>query len=147
MKITNDGFVVPNQVNNTRGRERTSGKFAEILTDVTNQEGTAPEKTSYSQPVFQVTPVLLEPMPTSDDLLQRLDGSLALLESYQSRLGDATIPIQDLQPFVDRLEDEQNQLQSQMDALPDGHPVKDLLNRSVVTMAVEVLKYRRGDFQ
>lgn len=146
MKITTDGIVAGNQVQSSRQREKTSERFEEILTNITSKETASPEKTSPSQPAFQVAPVLLDPI-NNDDLLQRLDGSLALLESYQSRLGDAAVPVHELQPDVDRLEEERNQLQSKLSALPDDHPVKDLLNRSVVTMAVEVEKYRRGDFQ
>jgi hypothetical protein len=145
MKITTDGIGAAGQVQNARAREKTSGKFDEILSTVANKESGALEKTSSSQPVFQVNPVLLDPV-NSDDLLQRLEGSLAALESYQTRLGDATVPIHELQPLVEKLEEEQSRLQSQMEVLPDGHPVKDTLNRSIVTMAVEVQKYRRGDF-
>jgi hypothetical protein len=145
MKITTDGIVAANQAQNSTQREKTSGRFEEILTDIAKKATTSPDKTSASQPAFQVAPVFLDPI-NNDDLLQRLDGSLALLESYQSRLGDPAVPIHELQPDVDKLEHEQNSLHSKLMSLSDDHPVKDLLNRSVVTMAVEVAKYRRGDF-
>ena len=145
MKITADGIVANSQAQNARPREKTSQCFDEILTNIANRETASSPKASPSQPMFQVPPVLLDPT-NNDDLLQRLDRSVALLESYQSRLGDANVPIHELQPDVDKLEDEQNALQSRIADLSDDHPIKDLLNRSVVTMAVETAKFRRGDF-
>ncbi|HAR95472.1 MAG TPA: hypothetical protein DCR97_05855 [Deltaproteobacteria bacterium] len=145
MKITTDGIAVGNQAQNARQAEKTSQRFADILTKAENGQPASVDKTSPSQPLFQISPVLLDPIH-GDGLLQRLDKSLGLLESYQARLSDPTIPVHELQPDIDRLEEQNNQLQSDLANLPDGHPVKDLLNRSVVTMTVEIEKFRRGDF-
>lgn len=145
MKITTDGIVVSNQVQSTRQRETISQRFEDVLTNIAGRKTLTPEKTSPTQPAFQVAPIFLDPV-NNDDLLQKLDGSLALLESYQSRLGNPAVPAHELQSDIDKLEDVTNQLESALITLPDDHPVKDLLNRSVVTMTVEVAKYRRGDF-
>jgi hypothetical protein len=145
MKITTDGLVAGNQVQNANQREKTSQRFEDILKNIADNETATTEKVSPSQPPFQVAPVFLDPVK-NDDVLQKLDGSLALLESYQSRLSDPTVPVHELQPDIDKLENEANQLQSKLLALPDDHPVKDLLNRSIVTMTVEIAKYHRGDF-
>lgn len=145
MKITTDGLVAGNQVQNANQREKTSQRFEDILKNIAGNETATTEKASPSQPAFQVAPVFLDPVK-NDDVLQKLDGSLALLESYQSRLSDPTVPVHELQPDIDKLENEANQLQSKLLALPDDHPVKDLLNRSIVTMTVEIAKYHRGDF-
>lgn len=145
MKITNDGIVVNNQTHNARQQEKTSQRFENVLKSIAGNEMTPTEKASPAQPAFQIAPVFLDPVH-GDDALQKLDGSLVLLESYQSRLSDPTVPLHELQPDIDRLEHEAYQLQSTLLALPEDHPVRDLLNRSIVTMTVEIAKYRRGDF-
>jgi hypothetical protein len=145
MKITTDGTTAGQPAQNARPREITTERFSEILNKVSKPETRPPDKASSSQPAFQVAPLLLEPR-NNDDLLERLDRSLSMLESYQSRLGDPAVPVHELQPYVNRLEEEQHQLQSKLDTIPEDHPLKDLLNRSMVTMTVEVEKYRRGDF-
>lgn len=145
MKITTDVIAAGNQAQSARQREKTSQRFDEILTQAERQSSASVDKTSPSQPLFQISPVLLDPV-NSDGLLQRLDKSLALLESYQIHLSDPTIPAHELQPDIDRLEEQQNELQSDLSNLDDTHPMKGLLNRSVVAMTVEIAKYRRGDF-
>lgn len=145
MKITTDGIPSGSQTQSATQRENTSQRFDEILTQAENRQSSPVDKTSSSQPIFQISPVLLDPV-NSDGLLQRLDKSLALLESYQVHLSDQTIPAHELELDIDRLEEQQNELQSDLGNLPDSHPMKGLLNRSVVTMTVEIEKYRRGDF-
>jgi hypothetical protein len=145
MKITTDGLAAGSQVQNARQREKTSQRFDEILTTMENQQPTSIDKASPSQPAFQIAPVVLDPTD-NDGLLRRLDDSLTLLESYQSKLSDSTVPAHELQEDIDRLEDQTSGLQSEFSSLPGDHPMKDLLNRSIVTMTVEIEKYRRGDF-
>ena len=145
MKITTDPIATGTQAQSATQREITSQRFDEILTQAENRQSASVDKTSPSQPIFQISPVLLDPV-NSDGLLQRLDKSLAQLESYQVRLSDPTIPVHELQLDIDRLEEQQNQLQSDLSNLADSHPMKGLLNRSVVAMTVEIEKYRRGDF-
>lgn len=146
MKITTQEVLPGNQAQKATQREKVSRPFEQVLTNIENKATISTDKTSPTRPAFQATPVFLDDTGT-EEVLQNLDGSLCMLESYQSRLGNVSVPVHELQADIDRLQREANYLQSKLDRLSNDHPVRNLLNRSLVAMTVEIEKYRRGDFR
>jgi hypothetical protein len=71
---------------------------------------------------------------------------LDTLDEYQAKLADTKIPLADLLPIVEKLNCEKDLLLPFIDALPETDPLRDLLNRALITCSIEVGKFERGDY-
>ncbi|MBI5558248.1 MAG: hypothetical protein HY885_11485 [Deltaproteobacteria bacterium] len=69
------------------------------------------------------------------------------LESFGSALNDLRLPAEDLEPFVEALEEETGSILELKEKLPAGDPLAVLLDRVATVSYVEAAKYRRGDYQ
>jgi hypothetical protein len=76
----------------------------------------------------------------------RADHLLNLLESYQNELAEHEGATQDSLRFIRAIEDRADELVPYLESLSDDDAFRDYLNRLVITVSVEAIKYRRGDF-
>jgi hypothetical protein len=47
---------------------------------------------------------------------------------------------------IKTIEKEKEQLSSVMESLPNEDALKDIVNRTLITASLEVMKYNRGDY-
>lgn len=123
-------------------------RFSEILKRTMDSPSVSKQAPATAQPSFTVSQIQLDAISTDDrsPVLDRIERVLDGLETYTTRLAETSVPASELEPLVAQLEAQNAELTAELQSLPDGDPLKDLLNRVLVTSVVEVEKFRRGDF-
>ena len=80
----------------------------------------------------------------------RLDGRveryLDLLDDYRRKLADPRVSLKGLDAMVAEMEAGKDALAPALGSLPEGDGIKDILNRTLVTASLEIIKFRRGDY-
>lgn len=78
--------------------------------------------------------------------IEKVEQFFNLLESYSKALSDPKMNLRDIAPLVKSIEGEKEKLAGLGERLPDGHVLKDLVNKAAILSTVEVLKFNRGDY-
>lgn len=76
----------------------------------------------------------------------QIEKTLGLLDQYTGALSDPNQSLKQVSNLIDNLEEEAGNLLRIGQGLPDGHEIKDLINRAAILTAVEAAKFRRGDY-
>ncbi len=79
-------------------------------------------------------------------IMNRVENFLDTLDEYQHKLGDPRVTLKDIHPLISDMAAERENLISSFNSLPDGDKLKDILNRTLITSSVEVIKFNRGDY-
>jgi len=88
----------------------------------------------------------LRPIAGRGELLSRADALLGLLDSLQKGLSGPEWTTKDAYAAVRAIEDRADELAPLVERLPQGDPLRDFMNRIVITASVEAIKFRRGDY-
>ena len=78
--------------------------------------------------------------------VERLDNLLDLLAQYRDQLADPAVTLRQIEPLLNTIAAEKEQLSAVLKALPDGEGLKDILHRTLITTSLEVMKFNRGDY-
>ena len=78
--------------------------------------------------------------------VERVDNLLNLLDNYRNQLADPQVTLRSMEPVIKMIDKEKEQLSSVLDSLAEGDGLKDIVNRTLVTASLEVMKYNRGDY-
>lgn len=113
------------------------------------------EQTAHHQAKTQ-PPALMQPIsaikfpPLSPEnkciTIERLDNILNLLDNYRKQLADPQVSLRQIEPLMNMIEKEKEQLSSVLDSLASEDGLKDIVNRTLITASLEVIKYNRGDY-
>ena len=113
------------------------------------------ERTAQHQAKTQ-SPALMQPISaikfqplspeTNSITIDRLDNLLNLLDNYQKQLADPQVSLRRIEPLMNTIEKEKEQLSSVLDSLASEDGLKDIVNRTLITASLEVIKYNRGDY-
>jgi hypothetical protein len=76
----------------------------------------------------------------------RLEGFIDLLEGYCRKLANPRVGLTGLEASVQQLEEGRNALARELGTLPEGDGLKDVMNQTLVTAEVEIMRFRRGDY-
>jgi hypothetical protein len=119
--------------------------FGEILKNSLNQASAS--AAAAAAPGGPVTVQLRPAGPTPvGSVTARLEGFLDLMDEYRSKLADPRVSLKGLDPLVRSLEQGRDALAPVASSLPEGDGLKDLLNRTLVTSEIEIMRFRRGDY-
>lgn len=141
--IGNEGLAGHIQTNKTTLSAPADGKgFGEIFRQ-TLAQGAAIDPASAASASSNITS--LRPMadPSAAD---RLEGFFDLLDTYCQKLANPRVSLKGLEASVQQLEDGRNALSRVLGALPEGDGLEEVLNQTLVTAEVEILRFRRGDY-
>jgi hypothetical protein len=87
------------------------------------------------------------PSPENKRLtIERVDNLLNLLDNYRNQLADPQVTLRSMEPVMKMIDKEKEQLSSALDSLTEDDGLKDIVNRTLVTASLEVMKYNRGDY-
>jgi len=78
--------------------------------------------------------------------IDRLDNLLNMLDNYRKQLADPQVSLRRIEPLMNAIEKEKEQLSSVLDSLASEDGLKDIVNRTLITASLEVIKYNRGDY-
>ena len=120
------------------------GGFGEILkSSLSEASGPAAAPAPCGALRVQFTSVGQSP---ADSVAVRLEGFLDLMDEYRSKLADPRVSLKNLDPMVHSLEQGRDALVPLAGCLPEGDGLKEILNRTLVTTEVEIMRFRRGDY-
>ncbi len=78
--------------------------------------------------------------------IERVDILLNLLDHYRNQLANPQVTLRSIEPVVNTIVKEKEQLSAVLDVLPKHDALKDIVNRTLITASLEVMKYNRGDY-
>jgi hypothetical protein len=120
------------------------GGFGEILKNSLNPAA-GPDAAAAPAGALRVRLRSVDPTP-AESVAARLEGILDLMDEYRGKLADSRVSLKGLDPLVRSLEQGRDALAPLAGSLPEGDGLKDILNRTLVTTEVEIMRFRRGDY-
>ena len=113
------------------------------------------EKSTETPPEIQPT-TLLDPISAirfntlsyqdNDITLDRVENLLNLLEKYRQQLRDPKVTLRTIEPIMNTIAAEKDQLSEKLDSISNEDGLKDILNQTLITASLEVIKFNRGDY-
>jgi hypothetical protein len=125
-----------------------SKKFGAILKEAvqnTATENPIPLQTVFNNPMPGLQRVSLS---TSDQCFatDSIEKMINLLDRYREKLADTRISMKQLDPDISEMARGMENLTQVLDSLPADGGLKDILNRTMVTVSLEIGKFYRGDY-
>ncbi len=132
------------QQTTARRQTRAPGEenFAECLKGAAAAQGGQPNKAAGLSPTTGVSSAD-EVLHTSAELV---DAALSRLEIFQTSLGRADISLKKMAPLLQKLEEDSRWLHEVAQDLPEGSPLRQLLEETAALALVESVKFNRGDY-
>jgi len=127
----------------------TGGKFGEILNETMEKSQMNNPETQNVSTVSGMTPMSLERFHSNTQqppLVNRVDAFLDILDAYQQKLGDGQFSLKNIYPLVQELETEKENLMPDFHSLSDKDGLKNILDQTLITASLEIVKFNRGDY-
>ena len=122
-------------------------EFKDILKSAVEQSTQRPTNTQ--PPSLQPISAIRYPLGSTElrhTTIERVDNLLNLLDHYRDQLADPHVTLRKIEPVVNTIEKEKDQLSALLDILPQDDTLKEIVNRTLITASLEVMKYNRGDY-
>ena len=81
-----------------------------------------------------------------EDAIERIENLIGLLDQYRHKLEDPGITLKNIDPIIQEIDQETENLAPALDSLPEDDELNKLLNQTLVTASLEVTKFYRGDY-
>jgi hypothetical protein len=161
MKITdNMGNLFTQGSKNRSQKANPEQSFSEVLVQVAQGpvEGSSGVKPGTSiPPLGALDPVTLsEPVrplsqsegetPLVAGLIDELETTLHAFDHYRIKLGDESVPVDDLADIIGHFEDRIDRLQALNSAATTPEGLKEVTSGLMITIATEIEKFKRGDY-
>ena len=119
--------------------------FGDILKE---KLATAPSATASGIGLGLVVPTQIQSMAETpaNRLAGRVEHYLDLLDDYRRQLGDPRVSLKGLDATVREMETGKDALAPTLGSLTEDNGIKEILNRTLVTASLEIIKFRRGDY-
>jgi hypothetical protein len=78
--------------------------------------------------------------------IERLEHFLDILEQYRHQLADTRVTLKTIDPTMQALVREKENLSGVLDSLSAGDKLKDIINRTLITASLEMTRFYRGDY-
>jgi hypothetical protein len=79
-------------------------------------------------------------------LVDRIDRLVDRLENYRFKLSDPQASLKSIQPLLKDIAASSEKLAPKLEQLDEEDPLKDILNRSLVMVSLEIARFNRGDY-
>lgn len=98
--------------------------------------------------IDSAAPVKIHTVCSSEKIstIDRMEGLLNLLDNYRHKLADLSFTLKDIYPLISEIENEKEQLKPVLDSITQGDELKNILNHTLVTASLEVIKFNKGDY-
>ena len=150
MKITNDDQRIHgNPVDKTtKPLQNPQSDFNSILQGTLGKPAAAENGAQPPAMVETVVPVQLQHVrsPDKPSTIDRIEKVLDILDEYRRKLADPNTTLREIEPLVKSLETENGQLQPVLNSIVEGDQLKEILNQTLVSTSLEVIKYNKGDY-
>ena len=150
MKINGSDEIIKNSFAEKAMRKEPDQEdnFKNILKSTVEKTAQDPEKIQSSALANSVSAVQFHPISPENRsvTVKRVDNLLNLLDNYRDQLADPQVTLRSIEPVINMIEKEKEQLSSVAASLPNEDGLKDIVNRTLITASLEVIKYNRGDY-
>ena len=150
MKINGSDEIIKNSFAEKTVRREPDQKddFKDVLKASVERTAHHPEKIKSSRLANSVSAIQFHPLSPENKnvMVERVDNLLNLLENYREQLADPQVTLRRIEPVINMIEKEKEQLSSVLEFLPNDDGLKDIVNRTLITASLEVMKYNRGDY-
>jgi len=79
-------------------------------------------------------------------IIEQVEKCLDILDEYQKKLADPQVTLKEIYPLIDKMAANGKSLTPVLDSLPGGDDLKGILNQTLLTSSLEVIKFNRGDY-
>ena len=79
-------------------------------------------------------------------MVDRVEKYLDLLDEYRQKLANPQVTLKDIYLLINEMEVGKQSLIPVLNSLPDGDGLKDILNQTLITSSLEIIKFNRGDY-
>jgi hypothetical protein len=150
MKIYGDnGILKESSLQKPQQNEKApDANFKNILKESVENSTKNPTKIQPSTLMDPVSAIRFNPLSTQDRniTVERIDNLLNLLENYRQQLSDPHVTLRTLEPVMNTIAKEKDQLSGLLDSMPNEDGLKHILNQTLITASLEVVKFNRGDY-
>jgi hypothetical protein len=150
MKIYgNDEIIKNSYADKTVQKEQSqNADFKNILKASVERTTQQQAKIQRSALIDPVSAIRFDPLSPEDKstTVERVDNLLNLLDNYRNELADPQVTLRSIEPVMNTIVKEKEQLSSVLDSLTNEDGLKDIVNRTLITASLEVIKYYRGDY-
>ena len=143
MKIS-DVYIFSNNpaVTNSKEGSTESGDFAQMLSDMVEQNVSGAEAGQQKSPTQAVSATQETELP---DLWYQVNNLLDTLDQYSQALGDPNRTLKQMEPLVRSMQQQAESLETQLGS-GDDESLDGLAAQTVISAKVESMKYWRGDY-
>jgi hypothetical protein len=122
-------------------------EFKDILKSSVERSKAQPAKIQ-TAPAAPMAPIRFTPLSPAANAktVERVDSLLHLLEHYKDQLADPKVTLRSIEPLLNTIAKEKDQLSKVLDRLPNEDGLKDIVHRTLITASLEVMKFSRGDY-
>ena len=150
MKIYGDnGILKESYPQKTQNKDNVpDADFKNILKESVENSTKNPSKIQPSTIMDPVSAVRFNPLSPQDKniTVESVDNLLNLLDNYRQQLSDPHVTLRTLEPMMNTIAKEKDQLSGLLDSMPNDDKLKHILNQTLITASLEVIKFNRGDY-
>jgi hypothetical protein len=150
MKIYGDNEILKESYpQKPQKNEKTPGAdFKNILKESVENSPKNPSKIQPSTLMDPISAIRFNPLSTQDKniTVDRVDNLLNLLDNYRQQLSDPHVTLRTLEPMMNTIAKEKDQLSGLLDSMPNDDGLKHILNQTLITASLEEIKFNRGDY-
>ena len=150
MKITNTDDLVKQITPDKTADRQPAGKadFGEVLKETLNTPTTVQQSVSSAGVVEPLLPAQIRRLSSLDKktAVESIERVLNLLDDYRRKLADPEFSLKDIHPTISAIEIENEHLKPILNSMTDGDELKQILNQTLITTSVEIIKFNKGDY-
>jgi hypothetical protein len=150
MKIYGDNEILKEGYPQKTQKSETTpnADFKDILKESVENAPENPSKIQPSTSMDPVSAIRFNPLAPQDKniTVKRIHNFLNLLDNYRQQLSDPHVTLRTLEPVMNTIAKEKDQLSGLLDSLPNEDGLKHILNQTLITASLEVIKFNRGDY-
>nr|WP_319494553.1 hypothetical protein [uncultured Desulfobacter sp.] len=127
---------------------RTSGQeFEALLNSAQEKKIQAPEESSQTSELGEISAMDFDIQTVSEIVTDKTDKLLTSLERYAFQLDDTNVPLKEIEPIVEGLnEDAASLLEETLSLGEDDQDLIDIATSTAIAAKTEYLKFQRGDY-
>lgn len=122
--------------------------FNHILKESVEKSTETPLEIQPTTLLDPISAIRFNPLSSQDNdiTLDRVENLLNLLEKYRQQLRDPQVTLRTIEPLMRTIAAEKDQLSEKLDSISNEDGLKDILNQTLITASLEVIKFNRGDY-
>ena len=131
-----------------KNKEPTEKKFGTVLQETIKRSSGVMSGTQGLSMMNNISEVRLNQFYQNEKtrIIFRVENFLDILDEYHQRLGNPQDTLKDIYPLINSMAAEKEDLISSLNSLSDGDELKEILNQTLITSSIEIIKFNRGDY-